>query len=95
MLIKEVVEDEESLFTDGINLCLFINIGSYRLKRVQVVDGYFCPFVDVYSGACFQLSGWFLEFLVKQNSKTSKQDCLHKYLFLVIQKIEFPFILEA
>ena len=35
-------------------------------------------------GAEFQVFGCFFEFLIKQTSKTSKQDCMQTGLFLVI-----------
>ena len=53
MLIEDIVEDKISLLTGVIFLWLSINRGSYHGKRVQVVDGAFCPFVGFLSGAAY------------------------------------------
>ena len=46
MLIKEIVEDEGSLWTEGSISWISINIGSSQDKRVQVVYGAFITCVS-------------------------------------------------
>ena len=43
ILINEIVKEEGTLCNDGGSSWLSINRGSYQGKRVQVVDGDFCP----------------------------------------------------
>ena len=50
MLIKEIVEDKGSLWTEGIISWISINRGSSQGKRVQIVDSDFFPCVVVLSG---------------------------------------------
>ena len=47
MLIKEIVEVEGEILTEGKISWLCINIVSYEYKRVQVVYGDFCTCVRV------------------------------------------------
>ena len=47
MLIKDIVQDEGALCTDGRIFCISINTGSYHGKMVQVVGGDFFPCVCV------------------------------------------------
>ena len=42
VLIDDIVEDEGSLWTQGIILWISTNRGYYKGKRVQVFDGDFC-----------------------------------------------------
>ena len=88
MLTKIIVEDKGALWTEGIISWLSINIVSYQGKRLQGVDGAFLHCVDIPSGAAYS---WgrrfkrlvvFSSFLIKQNSKTKKQDCMQTYNFL-------------
>ena len=84
MLIKEIVEDEVDLFIEGSISGLSINICYYQGSIVQVVDGSFCSCAGVFLKEIF-LSTWAVfEFLIKQTSKTSKINCLYKYLCLDI-----------
>ena len=53
-LIDEFVEDEGAFWTECSISCLSINIRSYQGKRLQVVDGSFCPCVGVLLGATFR-----------------------------------------
>ena len=43
MFIEEIVEDEEAFWTEVIISWLSINRGSCHGKKLQDVDGYFCP----------------------------------------------------
>ena len=50
MLIKEIVEDKGSLWTEGIISWISINRGSSQGKRVQVVGGDSRPCVGLLLG---------------------------------------------
>ena len=58
MLIKEIVEDEGALRTEGSISWISINIGSYRGKSIHVVDGAFHTCVGVSPGAVHLRAGY-------------------------------------
>ena len=57
MFIREIVEDEGSLWTEGSTSGLSINRGSYHGKTVQFFDGAFFPFVIFSFGAAYCWAG--------------------------------------
>ena len=59
MLIKDIVEDEGALYTEGRILWLYINRGSYQGKRVQVFDDAFRLCVSVSLRVAFRVPGFF------------------------------------
>ena len=63
-LIKDTFEDGVSLRNDGISLCISINRGFIKEKRVQVINGAFFPCIGVSLGASFRASGCFFEVLI-------------------------------
>ena len=71
-LIKEIVEDEGVLWTKGRILCPSINISSYQVNRLQIVNGDFFPCADVSSGAASGAYGWFFGVLKQTKPKTKK-----------------------
>ena len=93
MLIKDIVEDEGSLFTEGSILWVSINRYYYHRKSLQFVDVAFFTFAVASWGGGVLLGGLsehlerlvaFLCVLRKQISKHKKQDCVQTYFLLTI-----------
>ena len=57
MLVKEVVEGEGALWTEGIISWLSINRITYQVNRIKFVDGAFHPCGGVSLRVEFQASG--------------------------------------
>ena len=63
MPIKEIVEEEGALLTEGIISWLSIDRGYSQGNKVQVVNGSFCTCIGVLSGSAYR-RGRYLERLV-------------------------------
>ena len=73
LLIDEIVEDEGTLWTDGIISWISINIGSHKGKRVQFTDDAFCSCVVISLGEVFRASSLIFLFFNPEKPKNNQK----------------------